>query len=426
MIGELTLPRLGETMETGRVLAWLKQPGDSFRRGETLVEIETDKTVVEMPALSDGTLAEIVIAAGQDADVGAILCRYEDGVEEAASPVPAEAAGKVAEPEKAADAAAAKPAAEPDPSGDAAPAGAGLRATPLARRVARQHEVDLASLAGSGRRGRIEAADVRGSLQAGRPAAAADLQSLAVTGGTIAYRSWTASAGVRPRVVLLHGIAGDWQGWAGLAAILARSGRHVIAPDLPGHGGTGVEAPDLGTIVTATAEFLKGLGGEPVDLVGHSLGGAVAARVARQASSKVSRLTLLAPVGLDWEIDVGFIRDIVRVRSTGALQHLLRRLVVRPVGLTPPQLDALVAELSRGRLAALSEQLVDAGGQQVDITGDLRGLSMPVRVVWGVQDRIIPWTQVSQLGSRTSIHLIQDAGHVAHWDQPTEVAGLFD
>jgi len=49
-----------------------------------------------------------------------------------------------------------------------------------------------------------------------------------------------------------------------------------------------------------------------------------------------------------------------------------------------------------------------------------------VRVVWGVQDRIIPWTQVSQAGSRTAVHLIQDAGHVPHWDQPAEVAALFD
>ncbi len=91
MIAELTLPRLGETMETtmetGRVTAWLKQPGERFRRGETLVEIESDKTVVEMPALADGVLTEIVVQAGRDADVGAVLCRYEDGRVAAAAPV---------------------------------------------------------------------------------------------------------------------------------------------------------------------------------------------------------------------------------------------------------------------------------------------------------------------------------------------------
>ena len=73
------------------MVAWLKRPGETFRRGETLVEIESDKTVVEMPALADGVLAEIVTEAGQDADVGAVLCRYEDGL-----PGPAPAA--VSEP----------------------------------------------------------------------------------------------------------------------------------------------------------------------------------------------------------------------------------------------------------------------------------------------------------------------------------------
>ena len=188
-------------------------------------------------------------------------------------------------------------------------------------------------------------------------------------------------------------------------------GRHVTAIDLPGHGGTAIDAPGLDALVDAVASFLAGLGGEPVELVGHSLGGAVAARVARAAPSRVRRVTLLAPAGLDRAIDVDFVRGIVRAQD-GGLQHLLRRLVVRPAAMTPPQLEALAAELGRGRLHALADALVDDGGQIVDITGDLRALPMPVRVVWGVQDRIIPWTQVKEAGSRASITLIADAGHV--------------
>ncbi|WP_395680138.1 biotin/lipoyl-containing protein, partial [Inquilinus sp.] len=75
----LTLPRLGETMEEGVVVAWLKQPGDRYRRGEVLLEVETDKTVVEVPALSDGTLLEILADAGTRLPVGAPIARVEDG-----------------------------------------------------------------------------------------------------------------------------------------------------------------------------------------------------------------------------------------------------------------------------------------------------------------------------------------------------------
>ncbi len=448
MIVELTLPRLGETMETGRVAGWLKRPGEAFRRGETLVEIESDKTVVEMPALANGVLTEIVVEAGQDADVGAVLCRYEDGQEAAApvqpdpalpdptlpdptlhdptvpDPVPTDpAASEPAEAALAATAAALSPEAPAAAPGNASPAPPGIRATPLARAAARQGGIALAGLTGTGRRGRIEVADLH-APPAAEPAAA--MRQARVAGGLVACRDWGTGTAHGPRLVLLHGLAGDVQSWAQLAAALARSGRHATAIDLPGHGGTGIEAPDLDTVVSVVTAFLDTLDGEPVELVGHSLGGAVAARVARATPSRVRHLTLLAPSGLDRAIDVDFVRGIVRARSGGGLQHLLRRLVVRPATLTAAQLDALAAELSRGRLLGLADALVDDGGQQVDITRDLQSLSMPVRVVWGLQDRIIPWTQASQAGSRTAIHLIQDAGHVPHWDQPGEVAALFD
>ena len=425
MIHELTLPRLGETMETGRIAAWLKQPGEAFRRGETLVEVESDKTVVEMPALADGVVVEIVVPAGQDADVGAVLCRYDDG---AAAPAQAAAPAPAAEATQPASAPTSEPVPQPAPP-MAGPAGSrGLRATPLARSVARQHGVALADVKGSGRRGRVQVADVRAALpSASAPTSpiGAVLHGFDLPEGRIAYRTWGPEVATGARIVLLHGLAGDVQSWASLAAALARSGRTVVAADLPGHGATGIEAADIETVAGAATAFLERLGGEPVELVGHSLGGAVAARVARRAPGRVRRLTLLAPAGLDRGIDADFVRGIVRVRTAGALRHLLRRLTVRPAQLTAAQLDALASELSRGRLVALADALADEGGQQIDITGDLHAAAMPVRVVWGIQDRIIPWTQVKEAGSRAAVHLIQDAGHVPHWDQPAEVAALF-
>ncbi|WP_419729614.1 acetoin dehydrogenase dihydrolipoyllysine-residue acetyltransferase subunit [Lichenicola sp.] len=413
MIAEFTLPRLGETMETGRVSAWLKQPGEAFRRGETLVEIESDKTVVEMPALADGVLAEILVDAGEDADVGAVLCRYEDGREGAAATPPEPEPEPEAAPATASFPAAAAVAVEVhEAAHQAAPLGS-VRATPLARRLARQQGIELAGLVGSGRRGRIEAVDVQPTTSAAAP------------GGRLERRDWGPANASNTRIVLLHGLAADVQSWSVLASSLARAGRTLTAIDLPGHGNTTMAVSGIDDAADAVSKFLETLGDEPVELVGHSLGGAIAVRAARRVPARVRRLTLLAPAGLDRAIDVDFIRSTVRARTGGALQHLLRRLVVRPTALTPVQLDALAAELSRGRLIALADALVDDGGQQIDITGDLRALDVPVRIVWGVQDRIIPWTQVVQAGSRCAIHLIQDAGHVPHWDQPGEVAALF-
>ena len=68
-----SLPRMGETMEEGTVLAWFKSPGDSFKRGEVLLELETDKMVVEVPALEDGDLLEILASEQSTVEIGSSL-----------------------------------------------------------------------------------------------------------------------------------------------------------------------------------------------------------------------------------------------------------------------------------------------------------------------------------------------------------------
>ena len=86
----------------------------------------------------------------------------------------------------------------------------------------------------------------------------------------------------------------------------------------------------------------------------------------------------------------------------------------------------MAAQLARGRLTALAQTLVAGGRQQIDIIPDLAALPMPVRVVWGLDDRIIPWTQVARLPSRVAVHLVAGAGHLPHWDAPQDLAALFD
>ncbi len=376
----LTLPRLGETMESGRVVGWLKRPGETFRRGETLVEIESDKTVVELPALADGRLLEVIATEGSEVEVGAPLCRYEAGDDAASTPViPAEPATPAA--------------------------GARQRATPAARRLARARGIDLAAVQGSGRRGRIEASDLR----------MAETEALAV-------RRWPLSTQPRCHALLLHGFGGDAQTWAPLASLLARQGIAVTAPDLPAHGATALEAADIAGLAAPLAALLDGTKGE---LIGHSIGGAVAVALARAHPERIARLTLIAPAGLDAAIDADFIQGIATVRNPGGLAHLLRRLSVRPLALSAAQLARMAEAFAAGRLHALATTLVADGRQQIDIVADLAALPMAVRVVWGLEDRIIPWTQVARLPSPVAVHLIANAGHMLHWDAPQQVAALF-
>jgi pyruvate dehydrogenase E2 component (dihydrolipoamide acetyltransferase) len=74
---DVTMPNLGYEMEEGKIQRWLKQVGDAVDRGEPIAEIETDKTTVEMEAMASGTLAEIVVAEGESAPLGAVIAVIE-------------------------------------------------------------------------------------------------------------------------------------------------------------------------------------------------------------------------------------------------------------------------------------------------------------------------------------------------------------
>jgi pyruvate/2-oxoglutarate dehydrogenase complex dihydrolipoamide acyltransferase (E2) component len=227
MSERMLLPRLGETMETGKVAAWLVQPGNRFRRGETIVEIESDKTVVELPALQNGVLTKIIAEAGSEVAVGEVLCLID--IEGDGDSTSFEAPPLDTEPQSHAETPVSL--AESVPLRLATLAQAvipgRLRATPKARHLARDLNIDLSSVVGTGRRGRIEARD----LPTQGPAVTTDDVRITPTpGGALAWRYW-GDAGAPTRFVLIHGFAGDSKSWSKIAAMLARQGCYVLAPD---------------------------------------------------------------------------------------------------------------------------------------------------------------------------------------------------
>ncbi|WP_277188084.1 acetoin dehydrogenase dihydrolipoyllysine-residue acetyltransferase subunit [Caballeronia sp. BR00000012568055] len=416
MSKSLLLPRLGETMEQGRVVEWFKKPGDAFVRGETIAEIETDKTVVEMPALADGVLRKIIADVGEDVDVGAPLAEY-DAIGEEGSAAPEDTSVSESKSEIVAE--------RPAPvrvyvASDTAR----LRATPAARRAARHGGIALSDVEGTGRRGRIELRDIEGSKGI---ASAEGVRHCTVAQGRVAYREWGTAASNHKPLVLLHGFAGDGLVWSALASQLQRRGRHIIAPDLPSHGATDFNSADISGMADAIVALIRALNLGEFDLVGHSLGAAVAVSVAATLGAKVRELTLIAPAGLGSEIDGDFIDGMAHVRKGGGLMHLLRRAALNPPLLSALQLDQMAASIhQRGALAALADNLVSAGRQQIDIRAALASLVIPARVIWGLDDAIVPWRHASRAGAAIPVHFVPQAGHMPHWDQPQRVAALFE
>lgn len=177
---------LSPTMEEGQLVQWLKSEGDEIANGDILAEIETDKATMELVARGDGVLRKIFLPAGGTAEVGAIIgviAGAEEDISEvegvggggstAAVGLEADSAPVAANPEPPAAPVAARPAAEYAPA-PAAPVATGgrVKASPLARRLAEEMGVDLASVAGSGPAGRIVKRDVEAVKGAGVSASA--------------------------------------------------------------------------------------------------------------------------------------------------------------------------------------------------------------------------------------------------------------
>ena len=176
---EIVVPEMGESISEGTVAAWLKAKGEAVSEGETLVELETDKVMVEVPAAEGGVLLEILKGEGETVGVGDILGRIDtDGAGATAEPPEPKAApagnGGAAEP---APAETATPPTATAPGG-AAGEGASTATGPAARRLAAEHGVELGQVTGSGPRGNVTKEDVqahidRSSGPSGSPAAPA-------------------------------------------------------------------------------------------------------------------------------------------------------------------------------------------------------------------------------------------------------------
>ena len=151
---EIVMPRMGLTMESGRFIKWLKQVGETVRSGEPLFEIETDKSVVEVEALADGILSQILAQPGETYAVGAVLGYLS-------LPGGTSLAQAAIQPESSTPAKS-----QAQPSGTASFATpAKPKASPAARRLARQLGVDLAQVVGSGPQGRIVVWNVQTAAQ---------------------------------------------------------------------------------------------------------------------------------------------------------------------------------------------------------------------------------------------------------------------
>lgn len=434
MATEVILPKVDMDMSHGTIAAWHVEPGQLVKAGAALFEIETDKAAMEVEAPATGYLHHIQAEIGAKVPVGDIVAWiYAEGEEVGPAPVTATAA-PVAE----APAVASKPASASAPENApvkiaiaavASMASDGLRATPAARKAAREAGVELFELQGTGPRGRIQADDVAALLSAAP--AAPGLAKWAPEPGPL-HVSTRPGEGVP--LVLIHGFTADGTSWLPLEKALARASaakRPIIRIDLPGHGRSPKKRitrfADLSRLVVEAFDEAT-RAHDKVHLLGHSLGGAAALAIADIRAPRLASLSLIAPAGLGPEIGADTLQGILRATKPESLVPWLRRLTATPEAISDDYAKAAMATRRdpalRAAQSAMAEALFGDGVQCFDLRAALSRLEVPTALLWGKQDEIIPARQALAAGGECAIHLLAEAGHIPQYEAADQVARI--
>jgi pyruvate dehydrogenase E2 component (dihydrolipoyllysine-residue acetyltransferase) len=229
--------------------------------------------------------------------------------------------------------------------------------------------------------------------------------------------------------VLIHGFGGDLDNWLfNVGPITAVA--EVVAIDLPGHGQSTVGLP--GRSVEALSAFvlavLDAIGLGRVGLVGHSLGGAIAAQLALDHPERVASLAVIAPAGFGPDINAEYLRGFVTARSKRDLKPVLAMLFADEALVSRSLVDGVLRYKRLDDvddvLEELSASVFPDGRQATQLASRLGELQAPLLVIWGADDQVIAAEHATNAPEGATVVVLDGAGHMVQMEKAKEVNDL--
>ncbi|MDQ0323444.1 pyruvate dehydrogenase E2 component (dihydrolipoamide acetyltransferase) [Pararhizobium capsulatum DSM 1112] len=420
-------PKVSLELSSGRIARWLVAEGEPVRQGQVLFEIDNDKAAVEVESPADGVIREL-IGSEIEVDVGDNVARiYADAEAHGDSKVTAALQAPAAEMKV--------PRAATMPETRESGHRAHPNPTPLARRIVKENGIVLDALHGTGPGGRIQKTDVVAKIGSAGHTQSVTIESAASPvaqsdpSHALLHTVWLRRGEGIP-VILLHGFSADLNNWRGMLAG-ARPDWPALAIDLPAHGRSPRDVPeDLNRMAEQVEATIASEQVGPLVIAGHSFGGALAARLASRGQLDIRGLCLFAPAGLGPEINAAFVDGVLRAQRSDSLRPWLDLLAHDPATISPAFLEAVVQQRDDGGLTAamraFAERFLPDGTQAISIRGDLARLLSPVRVVFGRQDRILPFSGATGLPGNVGMHAVDMCGHMPHLEYPVLAMKILD
>jgi pyruvate dehydrogenase E2 component (dihydrolipoamide acetyltransferase) len=229
-------------------------------------------------------------------------------------------------------------------------------------------------------------------------------------------------------IILIHGFGGDLDNWLFNIDALAEHAP-VYALDLPGHGQSvkSVDQPGLDKLVATIIDFMDHLKIDTAHLVGHSKGGLVSGQTAISHPARVASLTLICSAGLGTEINADYIDGFVSAASRKELKPKLHHLFADKSLVNRSMVDDLLKykriDGVQAYLEALKAALFEDGQQAVSVASGLEAMDLPILVIWGAEDAVIPVTHAQAITS-ADVVVIDDAGHMVQMENANRVNEL--